>query len=79
MVEEFGEGFGETVGDGLNHDRFVNIVSFTKFGCPFIGTVDADDEATEVVVFFGNIITEGEVGFASGFFLLLAQGMKDDL
>ena len=40
----------------MDHDGFIDVVSFAEFGGPFIGAVDADDESAEVVVFFGNVI-----------------------
>lgn len=49
VVEEFGEGFGKAVGEGLDHEGFVDVVFFAEFGGPFVGTVDAHDEAAEVV------------------------------
>ena len=49
VVKEFREGFGEAIGNGLDHDRFIDMVSFAKFVGPFVGTVNAYDEASKVV------------------------------
>ena len=56
VVKEFGKGFSEAVGDGLHHDRFVNVVCLTKFGGPFVRSVDPDDKASEVVIFISKIV-----------------------
>ena len=56
VVKEFGKGLGEAVGDGLHHDRFVNVVCLTKFGGPFVRSVDPDDKASEVVIFISKIV-----------------------
>lgn len=50
VVEEFGKGLGESVGEGFNHDRFVGVVLVGgDFLGPFVGAVDTDDEGADVV------------------------------
>lgn len=49
VVEEFGEGFGEAVGEGLHHESFVEVIFLAEFGRPFIGPVDRNDKAAYVV------------------------------
>ena len=56
VVKEFGKGFGEAVGDGLHHDCFVNVVYLTKFGGPFVRSVDSDDKSSQVVILFSKIV-----------------------
>lgn len=49
VVEEFGEGLGESIGDGFDHDGFVGVVLGFEFVRQFVGAVDADDETAEVI------------------------------
>ena len=79
MVEEFGEGFGEAIGESLDYESFVDVVLSAKFGSPFISSMDADNEATEVVVLFCNVVIQCEVGFGGFLFRLLAEGVKSDV
>ena len=52
-------------------------MGIAQLGGPFISTVDTDNKGTEVVwVSIRYEITEGVVGFARCFSILLAQGME---
>ena len=78
MVEQFGKGFGKPVGEGLDHDGSVWIVGQGQLRGEFVRTVNADDEATEVILLGAGChpVGQRDVGFAGVFVDLLAQAMQ---
>lgn len=82
LVEVFGEGFGQAIGDGFGEDAAVGVMGVVELFGEFVRSMDADGEATDVVgtttVFGGDVVAEGEVGFVL-FDDLLAQGVEDGL
>ena len=68
VVKKFREGFCEAVGDGLDHNRFIVVFLGFVFVCKFVRTMNADNEATEVVAAVlamrRDIVGEGVVGLA---------------
>src|ERR1022692_1664250 len=78
QVNVLGEGLGETVREGLHHDRPVVVLAGFEGGRERFGAVDGHGEPAEMVSGRGHIVREAAVGPAGRLGRLLAQHRQPD-
>ncbi len=81
LVHQFGERFGQAIGDRLHHDRFVVVQLGLEFGGQLVRTdAGGDDEPTDVIfpatIDRSDVIGQRTIILLSLAFPLLAQAVE---